>query len=167
MGERGENVAQTKYEKIIMPNLEVISGMAKKGVPEKDIAKHFKVAYSTFRKYKDEHKELRDALEYGVDEANAILSGTLFELAKGFYREVEKPMKIKRSEYENGKKVKEYEEIEYVTETQYFPPNMPAIAFWLTNHENNKYSKNPKTEIAGDEGGVIMLSDIMEEEDGK
>ena len=73
--------------------------MCKKGVSEKDIAEHFKVAYSTFRKYKDEHKELRDALEYGVYEANAILSGTLFGVAKGFYKDITKPIKIKKSEY--------------------------------------------------------------------
>ena len=85
-----------------------------------------------------------------------IQEAAIVDGANGFTRAV----KIKKSEYKDGKKVKEWEEIEYVTETQYFPPNMPAIAFWLTNHESEKYSKNPKTEISGDEGGVVMLAEV-------
>lgn len=159
-------MAKSKYERIIQPNLEVISGMAKKGVSEEQIAKHFNIAYSTFRKYKGEHEELKEALEFGEVEANAVLSGVLFDTAKGFYKDVTRAVKIKKSEYKDGKKVKEWEEIEYVTETQYFPPNMPAIAFWLTNHESEKYSKNPKTEISGADGGVVMLAEV-EGDDGK
>lgn len=153
-------LAKSKYEKFIQPNLEIISGFAKKGIPEEEIAKHFKIAYSTFRKYKSEHEELQEALSLGNVEANAILSGVLFETAKGFYKDITKAIKIKKSEYKDGKKVKEWEEIEYVAETQYFPPNMGAIAFWLTNHECEKYSKNPKTEISGADGGVVMLAEV-------
>lgn len=157
-------MAKSKYEKILEPNLEVISGMAKKGVSEKDIANHFKIAYSTFRKYKDEHKELKKALIYGTEEANAVMSGTLFEAGHGFYRTVIRPMKVKRTEFdpEKGRKIKEWEEIVDVEEIQYFPPNLGAIALWLTNHDSENYSKNPKTEAKSDGGGVVMLAEIEE-----
>lgn len=159
-------MAKSKYETIIQPNLEVISGMAKKGIAEKDIAEHFKIAYSTFRKYKSEYEALRDALCYGTDEANAVLSGVLFDTAKGFYKEIERPMKIKKSEFRDGKKVREWEEIEYISETVYYPPNLGAIALWLTNHDSENYSKNPKAEIKSNDGGVVELAGIVGDENG-
>lgn len=159
-------MAQSKYDRIIKPNLEVISGMAKKGVSEKDIAEHFNVAYSTFRKYKSEHDSLSEALSYGTEEANAVLSGVLFDIAKGFYKEIERPIKIKRSEYKDGKKVREWEEIEYVKELQYFPPNLGGLALWLTNHDSGNYSKNPKAEVKASDGGVVLLSEIVGDENG-
>lgn len=159
-------MAKSKYEKFIQPNLEVISGFSKKGVSEEKIAKHFNISYSTFRKYKSEHEELKAALEFGEVEANAVLSGVLFDVAKGFYKEIKKPIKIKKSEYKDGKKVREWEEIEYVLEHVYYPPNVPAISFWLTNHESERYSKNPKTEISGADGGVVMLAQV-EDDDGQ
>lgn len=156
---------KNKYEKHIKPKLDVISGMAKKGITEKDIALHFGVAYSTFRKYKSEYKELEAALEYGETESNAVISSALFEAAKGFYKDIQRAVKVKKSVFdtERGRKLKEWEEIEYVTERQYFPPNMGAIAFWLTNHEKDRYSKNPVTEVSGDTGGVVILAEAEAE----
>lgn len=157
-------MATNKYKTNIAPNLEVISAMAKVGVREEDIAEKFKVAYSTFREYKKKHEGLRDALKWGAESANAIVAGKLFEKCTGFYREVVKPIKIKRTEFdtERGRKVKEWEEIQYATETVYYPPDVGAISFWLTNKASDEWSHKPERAVTDNGGGVVLLPEIEE-----
>lgn len=157
-------MATNKYKTNIEPNLEVISAMAKVGVTEEDIAKKFSVAYSTFQGYKQKHEALRDALKWGAESANAIVAGRLFEKCTGFYREITKPIKIKHTEFdtERGRKLKEWEEIQYVAETVYYPPDVGAISFWLTNKDANSWSHKPERSITENGGGVVLLPEIEE-----
>lgn len=72
-----------KYYTNVKPHLDYIKEMRANGATERQIASALKIAYSSFNNYKEQHKELRDALEQGVCELNYTLRGKLYELAMG------------------------------------------------------------------------------------
>lgn len=72
-----------KYFSNVKPHLKEIKEMRAKGATEKQIASVLNVAYSSFQKYKEQHKELLEALDSGVNELNFTLRGKLYELAMG------------------------------------------------------------------------------------
>ena len=52
-------------------------------------------------------------------------------------------MKLKTVEYEDGKRKKEVERIEYYDEEVYVPPSIASAQFLLKNWAKGKYSNNP------------------------
>ena len=57
----------------------------------------------------------------------------MFTSAKGFERKVKRYMKVKCCEYENGKKLREWEDVKEYEETVYYPPDTTAGIFLLKN----------------------------------
>lgn len=80
------------YEKKIEPYLDKITEMAL-SMTEEQIAKSLGVAYSTFRKYKNEYIALNDALKKGRAELVMELKSTLIKKARGFNYEERKIIK--------------------------------------------------------------------------
>lgn len=131
--------APTKYETVILPRLEEIKAYLRAGGTKEGVAKQLKIAYSTFRKYKTDHPEFRAALMEAEEPANLKVENSLFERCMGGEREVKKAVKLKTVIYKNGKREKEEERVQIVTETVYVPPDTPAIKFWLTNRLPQKW----------------------------
>ena len=57
----------------------------------------------------------------------------MFKSALGFSYKVKKAMKLKTVEYEDGKRKKEVERIEYYDEEVYVPPSIASAQFLLKN----------------------------------
>lgn len=72
---------RSKYETHVEPRLHVVEGWCRDGLIEEEIAKRLGVAYSTFRRYKNEHQALLAALKTGKEEADYRVENKLYEKA--------------------------------------------------------------------------------------
>ena len=100
-----------------------IEKWAAEGLTMGQIAKKLGVSESTLYKYKAELPELSETVKKGRREAVAELENMAFKAAKGYTITVTKHQKVKRIEYEDGKKKLEKEEMVEYEEEVYFPPN--------------------------------------------
>lgn len=122
-----------------------IKTLKEKGVPEREIARDIGVAYSTWSKYKKENSEFSRLLEECRNKVVADLRAALIERALGIEKTVKKAMKVKTVTYENGKRLKEEERVEYYDETIYCPPDVSALNLALKNYDRNNWSGDPQT----------------------
>lgn len=134
---------KSSFDTVILPNLEKIQELLKKGYSEKDVAKSIGVSYATWKKYKSILTDF-STLIYSAREQNIKeLEKSMYMQALGFTKTIKKAMKIKEVEYEHGKKIREKEKIEFYEEEIYIPPSQSAGAFLLKNWAKNEYSNNP------------------------
>lgn len=133
------------YSSKIKPRFKEIAQWCKNGCTEKSIAKKLDISYSTFNKYKAQKKEFSELLKYSRNMCVEKLEDTTFRIAMGFTKKTRKAMKLKKVEYESGKRLCETETIEYYDEETYFPPNVTALKFLLINWGRKKgYSHDPQ-----------------------
>ena len=140
MGKRGR---KNKYEEVIKPRLEEIKKLLKEGYSQKAIAEHIGVSYSTWKKHKAEIMAFSAVVDASREKAIEDLEASMFKSALGFSYKVKKAMKLKTVEYEDGKRKKEVERIEYYDEEVYVPPSIASAQFLLKNWAKGKYSNNP------------------------
>lgn len=69
----------SKYETNIKPHLKKIGGWKKQGVSDEEIAKRLKIAYSTFRNYRDKNEALSSVLKNGLDEMVIFAESKLYK----------------------------------------------------------------------------------------
>ena len=72
---------KSKYKTHILPNIPLIKQMRIDGHKEEDIHKTLGVGHNAWNNYKNEHKELREALKYSKALLVAKLEETLFQQA--------------------------------------------------------------------------------------
>ncbi len=78
-----------KYTEFVKPRLEEITYLCRLGEIEENICKLLGVGLSNFNRYKNEYKELRDALKKGKIASNAKVAASLFKRANGYsYKEI-------------------------------------------------------------------------------
>lgn len=162
---RKSKKAKSKYESLVEPNLFLIECWARDGVIEEEIAKRLGIAYSTLRIYKGKFSALSAALKKGKEVSDYEVETSLYKKAMGYTVEVKKAFKVRNIEYENGKKVRETEEIQYATEEVHIPADTTAQIFWLKNRRPDKWRDKP-LEIADDneeKTGVVLLPDVASE----
>lgn len=132
------------YYSKIKPRFAEIKEWVIDGDTERMIAKKLNIAYSTFNKYKKQKKEFTELLKDSRKNCVVSLEETSYDVAKGFIKTTKKAMKLKEVVYENGKRVKETEKIEYYEEETYYPPNVSILKFLLINWGKEKgYSHDP------------------------
>ena len=135
MGRKG------RYETHVKPNLENIKEWIQVE-DEVQIIKRLGIATSTFEKYKNEHEELRNALQEGREELEVKLKMTLKQKALGFkYKERKTTLREI-----DGKKTKVIEEFE-----RYAVPDLGSIHLLLKNidpewHNDDKATLDLKKE---------------------
>lgn len=133
---------KSKYQ-VIKDNFEYIDKQLNNGASEKQIAKTLGIAYSTWNKHKEEFKEFKDLCSKSRVELVEDLRSSLVKKSLGFTHTIQRPMKVKRVEYVNGKKAKEWEEVIYYNDVTYFPPDTTAI-FGALNIYDDEYVKDKK-----------------------
>ena len=74
---------KSKYETVIKPNLSKIKKMAEHAT-DKDIAKQLGISVSSLMSYKNDHEELRKAIEEGRYSLVEELKSSLYEQAVGY-----------------------------------------------------------------------------------
>ena len=143
---------KSKYEEVILPNLSLIERWARNGESEENMAKRLKIAYSTFRRYKDEREALSATLKKTREIVDGEVENALLENARGFYKKVEKAIKVKQVYYDSKDRRCEKETVEVVEVQEFFRGDVGAQCFWLKNRLpdiwRERQAELPKTDEA-------------------
>lgn len=152
----------SKYETHVLPRMIEIEGWARDGLIDEQIAKNLGVALSTFMTYKKKYPELSDTLKKGKEVVDREVENALLKKALGFTKTVRKAFKVKEVIYDDGKRVRETERIEYADEEIFIPPDTTAQIFWLKNRKPVEWRDKRETEITGKDGGPIQLNNWVD-----
>lgn len=120
---------RSKYETNILPRLEEIEAWARDGVPEDEMARRLSVAYSTFRRYKEQYSALSAPLARTREYVDLVeMVGAYKKRAMGYtYTETKRVYEIEKDPA--GKEIKVLKGIQ---ETQKHVPGDPrAMENWL------------------------------------
>lgn len=154
-----------KYEEWLTPdNLTCIEGWARDGLTDEQIAHNMGVSVKTLYEWKNKHVPIRDALKRGKAPVDYEVENALFKSAIGFTVKVTKPIKVKKRVFQ-GKGYTEEEEIQFVEEEQYIPPNTTAQIFWLKNRRPDKWRDRVENKIvAQDVEDLSPLTELLQDE---
>ena len=122
MPPKGNIMAKTKYETVVMPNLKLIERWKRNGASEEEIAKRLGIAYSTFNLYKSQKSELSEALKKGAEIVDTEVENALLKRALGYDYE-----EITKERNDSGELV-----VTKVVHKQVVPDTTAQI-FWLKN----------------------------------
>ena len=134
---------KSKYEEVILPKLEEIKDLLAKGTSEKEIANYLGISYTTWKTHKRKIASFSAVVKESRGKAIEDLEKAMFNSALGFTKKIKKAMKLKEVVYENGKRLKETERIEFYEDEIYIPPSVACAQFLLKNWAKDKYSNNP------------------------
>lgn len=167
----GERMGIKKYEEWTLDEdkLLLLSGWARDGLTDDQIAKNVGVSRSTLSEWKRKYKVIADALKKGKEVVDIEVENALLKRAKGYTACVNKNYKRKIVKYDpaTGKKVSEEEVIETRAEETHIPPDTTAIIFWLKNRRPDKW-RDRRTEEQDDdvtENKMIVIAQRELEED--
>ena len=156
----GVSGKKDKYHRIVRDKLTLILHWKRMGWTDEEVAKRLGIAYSTFKVYKGKYEELSAVLRAGADEANAEVENALFGRAVGMKATVKKPMKVKTVEYENGKRVREEEKIEYGEEEVFVPPDVTADVFYLKNRMPDRWGDKRNPDGEERKTGIVLIPEV-------
>lgn len=140
-------MAKGKYEYWLSEDgLLILSAWARDGLTDNQIAKNIGISRSTLNEWKIKYPDISDTLKKGKEIVDIVVENALLEKALGVRRTVKKPIKVKEVLYEDGKRLKETEHIEYADEEIYIPPDTTAQIYWLKNRKSDKWRDKPISE---------------------
>jgi transcriptional regulator with XRE-family HTH domain len=133
-------VAKGKYQEWIEEEkLLLLSGWARAGLTDEQIASNMGIAYSTLRLWKEKYSALSAALKKGKEVADYQVENSLFKRAIG-YEYIEE----KTETNANGE--------ERITGTiKHVIPDTTAQIFWLKNRRPDKWRDKPPVNDSNDE----------------
>jgi transcriptional regulator with XRE-family HTH domain len=155
-----------KYEEWLTDDgLLLIAAWARDGLTMEQIAGNMGIAASTLYKWRDEHKEISEALKKSRELVDIEVENALFRKTQGYTVQLMKAFKIKRTEYgENGRKIADIEEIVQAPDEMHVPADTTAQIFWLTNRKPDEWKRDRGAqEKGGDESGetgVVALAEV-------
>lgn len=137
----------TIYDTVLIPRAEEIARMVEEGKSNNEIARYLGISRNSWKKYRKQIEEYLQTVKSiepeTIEEKIKAVEKALYEAAKGITKTVKKAMKVKTVLYEDGKRLKEVEKIEYYYEDIYTPPSVSAGQFLLKNWDKENYSNNP------------------------
>lgn len=156
-------MAKAKYlEWLQDPDKHVLlSGWARKGLSDEQIAKNVGISRSTLSEWKRKYPDIADALKKDKEVADVEVENSLYLKCLGQKVSLKKTFKVKNIQYKDGKKVSEKEELQVGEDEIYIPPDTKAIIFWLTNRARDDWKYRPGAEDnrdTDDEGGIVMMA---------
>ncbi|RSJ32885.1 hypothetical protein D8821_10540 [Streptococcus gordonii] len=110
-----------------------ISGWARDGLIDEQIAKNIGVSYSTFRDWKKKFSALSAALKESKEVVDRQVENALFKSAVGFIYEEETVTNAG----------------DVVLVKKYSKPNTTAQIFWLKNRKRNQWTDKSEVEVSG------------------
>lgn len=164
-------MARSKSEYWLTPEgLTLIEGWARDGLTDDQIAHNMGVVRSTLSEWKIKFKDISDALKKGKEVVDREVENALLKKAMGYTVDLMKTFKVKRTIYENGKKVEEYEELVPGVDQVHVPADTTAQIFWLKNRkpEDWRDKREAKVEAELSDSGCVILPRVLikEEDDG-
>lgn len=130
-------------EEKINSSLTLIESWVESGLTEKEIAKKLNISYSTFRRYKGENEDLKQAIAQGKDKKNELVEQALFKCCTGYSYYEEVPTKIKEEYQGNDGIVLTKESVQVSKVKKYKGPELAAQKFWLGNKKKSTWKEDP------------------------
>lgn len=124
-----------------------LEGWARDGLTEENIAKNIGISRSTLNDWKKKFSDISDTLKKGKDVSDRMVENALFQSAIGKIYKVQKPIKVKEVTYDNGKRIKEVEHVEYAEEEIVIPPQTAAQIFWLKNRKPDYWREKQDIQV--------------------
>lgn len=143
-----------------------ITGWARDGLIDKQIAHNMGIGASTLREWKGTFPEVAEALRKGKEVVDREVENALFKSAIGYTQTIRKPVKVRDVEYdpETGRKVREIERWVAVEEEIHVPPQVTAQIFWLKNRKPDQWREKNDLTLTPSNG---VLESLIELERGK
>lgn len=110
-----------------------ISGWARDGLIDEQIATNVGVSYSTFKEWKKRFPDFSAALKKGKDVVDREVENALYKSAVGFIYEEEAVTNAG----------------DVVRVKKYSKPNTTAQIFWLKNRKRNQWTDKSEVEVSG------------------
>lgn len=156
----------SKYQTHVAPRLIEIQDWVRNGATDEEVAKRLGISRSTLCEYKNGFSEFSDTIKKGKDFVDAEVENALLERAIGGKVCLRRPFKVKRTIFNNGRKVEEKEEIVYAEYEEYVIPDTTAQIFWLKNRRPERWRDKPIQEVGEgkDEGFTMTIEDCSDEE---
>ena len=137
-------MAKGKYQEwLTEESLLRLEEWARDGLTDEQIADNIGIRRETLYDWKKKYPHISNALKRGKDVVDIQVENALLNKAQGITKMLIKPIKIKTVTYDNGKRVKEEEHIEYAEEEVFVPPDTVAQIFWLKNRKPNTWKDKP------------------------
>lgn len=134
------------------------------GATDAELAAFFKDE-RTINRWKVDHPDFCQALKDGKLISDMEVADRLYQRAKGFEFIDEQAFKVKCTEYENGKKVIEYEEVEVVKLNRVVPPDTTAGIFWLKNRRKVEWRERQEAPQRGeDDANEVITQEISDKQ---
>ena len=137
-------------------NLLRVEGWAKDGLTLPQIAHNMGIGLSTLMRWKEEHRELRDAIKRGQRPADLEVENALFKSACGYdVEEVTEELRF-------NKKNHQYEMVVTKKVRKHVPPSNTAQIFWLKNRMPDKWRDRIETKTTLVKDETDLLSQAFE-----
>ena len=138
-------MAKGKYEKWLKPeSLLLLEAWARDGLTDEQIAEKMKIGTTTLYRWKNEHREIWEALKKGKEVVDVEVENSLLKRAKGctVVEETQElminPNTGKRELVTTKKVIKE------------IPPDTTAQIFWLKNRRPDLWRDKQSMELSGE-----------------
>ena len=130
--------------------LELISGWARDGYTDKEIAEKMGISSVSLRNYRLQHPEMDKAVQNGKEVVDYKVESALLKFALGGMTTEVKII----AEFKDGILTKTIKE--RITREQ--PPNVLACQTWLFNRQREKWKRNRDNELAVESDNSINIS---------
>ena len=145
--------------------LALLTAWSRDGLIDEQIAKNMGISEATLYNYKNKYAEIREALKKGKEVVDIEVENALFKKAIGYNVPVQKAFKVKDIIYENGKKIRETERIEYAEEEIHVPADTTAQIFWLKNRKKAQWRDKVEYEKTQDIQKIHIVNDLPKDEE--
>lgn len=141
-----------KIEEWLEPDkLILLEAWTRNGLTEEQIAKNIGICVKTLYNWKNSSLPILQALKKGKEVVDIEVENALYKKALGYNVPIKKAFKVKETLYENGKKIKEIEKIEYAEEEMHIPADTTAQIFWLKNRKKKDWRDKVEYETNNDD----------------
>lgn len=132
----------------------LITGWARDGLTDEQIAKNIGISRSTLNEWKKKYPDISDTLKKNKGIVDFEVENALLKRALGYsYKEITREMVFD--------KVKEQYEMKVTKEvTKEVLPDTTAQIFWLKNRQVQKWRDKPEENSNSEEDKVVIINDL-------
>lgn len=157
-------MAKAAYQDWLLPEgLARLTTWAREGLTDEQVAERLGIAVGTLARWKMRFPQMTEALELGrtkpeqpgeggspENAVDAVVEKALLNRCVGYTVPLKKTYKLKRIEYgENGRKLKEWEELETGVDETHIPADTTAQKYWLGNRLKGRWRDKPEAPAGG------------------
>lgn len=152
----------SKYDTEVKGKLELVTGWARDGLTNEQIAHNLGINTSTLYEYQKKHKEFSKSLKTGKEISDYQVEGSLFKRAMGYeYTEVTKERRMKGKTAEQMEEPDEFEMVTIKEVTKFIVADPTSMIFWLKNRKPHQWRDRRETAIEVETS--VNLMDILKE----